>query len=116
MTLLQIMAVLIVIETGGHPDPDNAIGDNGKAWGILQMHAYVKDAAEYANVPWTHADAFDSSKATEIFVAYMNRYATEERKPAGMSYEEFVVRMHNGGPLGWSKKSTISYWEKNLKS
>ena len=113
MTLLQIMTALIVIETGGHPNPNNAIGDNGKAWGILQMHeAYVTDAAQYANVSWTHADALDPSKAKEIFVAYMSRYAQKKNKPYGMTYAEYVSRKHNGGPTGHLKESTISYWLK----
>jgi len=113
MNLLQIMAVLIMVETGGHPDPANAVGDNGQALGILQMHeAYVADAAEHANITWSHSDALNPSSARKIFVAYMNRYAKMERKPPHMSYAEFVSRIHNGGPVGYTKKSTISYWQK----
>lgn len=113
MTLLQIMMVLITVETGGHPDPANAIGDGGKALGILQMHkAYVADAAEHANVTWSHADALDPSSARKIFLAYMNRYAKMEHKPHHMSYAEYVSRKHNGGPTGHLKDSTISYWQK----
>jgi len=116
MSLFQIITILIAIETGGHPDPVNAVGDGGKALGILQMHkAYVADAAEHANVDWTHVDALDPSKAKDIFLAYMSRYAKIERKPNDMSYEEFVSRIHNGGPLGYKKKSTILYWEKFKK-
>ena len=110
------MALLIVVETGGHPDPNNAIGDNGKALGILQMHeAYVKDAAEYADVTWSHHDALDPLKARKIFLAYMHRYAKMERKPHHMSYPEFVSRIHNGGPNGYLKASTNSYWQKVKK-
>jgi|TARA_R100001460_G_scaffold26114_3_gene52718 hypothetical protein len=116
MSLLKIITILIAIETGGHPDPVNAVGDGGKALGILQMHkAYVADAAEYANVDWTHVDALDPLEAKDIFLAYMSRYAKMERKPNDMSYEEFVSRIHSGGPLGYKKKSTISYWEKFKK-
>ena len=113
MTLLHIMMVLITIETGVHPDPANAIGDNGKALGILQMHeAYVADAAEHANTTWSHSDALDPSTARKIFLAYMSRYAKMERKPHHMSYAEYVSRIHNGGPTGHLKDSTISYWHK----
>lgn len=116
MSLLQIIAILIAVETGGHPDPVNAVGDGGEALGILQMHkGYVVDAAKHANADWDHVDALNPLKATDIFLAYMSRYAKIECKPNNMSYEEFVSRIHHGGPLGYTKKSTISYWEKCKK-
>ena len=59
-------------------------------WAFCKMHkAYVADAAEHANVDWTHVDALDPSKAKDI-LAYMSRYAKMEHKPNDMSYEEFV--------------------------
>jgi hypothetical protein len=30
--------ILLKVETGGHPDPDHAIGDGGLAVGCLQIH------------------------------------------------------------------------------
>ena len=36
MSLLQIITILIAVETGGHPDPANAVGDDGRALGLLQ--------------------------------------------------------------------------------
>lgn len=116
MNLLKIIAILITVETGGHADPVNSVGDNGRALGILQMHKeYVVDAAEHANADWVHVDALNPLKAKNIFLAYMSRYAKIEFKPNNMSYEEFVSRIHHGGPLGYTKKSTISYWEKCKK-
>ena len=38
MNILQLILVLISIETGGQPNPNHAIGDNGKAHGCLQIH------------------------------------------------------------------------------
>ena len=43
--IAQIIAVLISIETGGHPNPDTAIGDNGAAIGVLQIHKIYVDEA-----------------------------------------------------------------------
>lgn len=33
----KLIAALIAIETGGHPTPESAVGDGGKAVGCLQM-------------------------------------------------------------------------------
>jgi len=113
MELLKIMAVLIMVESGGDPD---SVGDNGLAYGILQMHqGYVSDAAEWARSDWQHSDAFDPSKSEDIFIAYMSRYAKRDKKPTGMSYVEYVSRIHNGGPTGFIKKATEPYWAKVQK-
>lgn len=98
-----------MIESNGNV---NAIGDDLKSIGMLQMQeAYVQDAAEYANEDWTHMDALDELTAIRIFRAYMNRYATEERLGRPVTLED-IARIHNGGPNGYKKKSTIPYWNK----
>lgn len=105
-----LLAALIAVESSGDPD---AIGDNGLAYGILQLHsAYVQDAAEWSGENWTHQDAFDPFKAVEIFAAYVERYCGDSRRPKDMSREEFIARTHNGGPRGAYKDSTLPYWKK----
>ena len=100
---------LIMVESGGN---DFEIGDDGKAYGCLQMHAaYVQDAAEYAGKDWVHEDAFQRVVAIQIFMAYMARYATEERLGREPTLED-IARIHNGGPNGYKKKSTEKYWQK----
>jgi|TARA_Y100000052_G_scaffold17861_1_gene17467 hypothetical protein len=109
MTLISLILVLIQIESGG----DNlAVGDNGLAYGCLQMHkAYVQDAAEYAGRDWKHEDAFDRETSIDIFIAYASRYATEERIGRPVSLQD-IARIHHGGPNGWKKESTIEYWKR----
>lgn len=103
-----IMA-LISVESGGN---DSAVGDAGKAFGCLQLHAaYVKDASEFAGKDWKHEDAFDRDKAIEITMAYMSRYATEERLGRVPTFEDWA-RIHNGGPNGFKKSATDKYWKK----
>lgn len=100
---------LIMVESSGNP---KAIGDGGLAYGALQLHkAYVQDAAEYANKPWTHQDAFDPDKSIDIFKAYMARYATYERLGRAPTFED-IARIHNGGPNGYKKEATVKYWKK----
>ena len=112
MTYMTLIIALITIESGGN---DFAIGDDGKAYGCLQMHAaYVQDAAEHAGKEWIHEDALQRDVAIQIFMAYMDRYATAERLGHEPTIED-IARIHNGGPDGYKKSSTDKYWEKVKK-
>lgn len=98
-----------MVESSGN---DWAVGDDGSAYGCLQIHAcYVQDASEYANRPWRHRDAFDRDTAIQIFTAYMSRYATEKRIGQPITAEH-IARIHNGGPNGHRKVATKKYWLK----
>lgn len=109
MSYLSLILALITIESNGNND---AIGDNGAAFGCLQMHAaYVQDAAEHAGEDWTHEDAFDRATAIQIITAYMARYATEDRLGRPPTAED-IARIHNGGPNGYKKTATDQYWIK----
>lgn len=109
MNIITLILALIAVESSGN---DHAIGDNGAAYGCLQLHAaYVADAAEYAGEDWTHEDAFDRETSIEIVVAYMSRYATEKRLGRPVTIED-IARIHNGGPNGYKKDATIKYWAK----
>ena len=109
ITYMTLILALIMVESNGN---DFEIGDDGKAYGCLQMHAaYVQDAAEYAGKDWVHEDAFQRVVAIQIFMAYMARYATEERLGREPTLED-IARIHNGGPNGYKKKSTEKYWQK----
>jgi hypothetical protein len=106
---IKFIMLLAMIESGQNP---NAVGDDLQSIGILQMQeAYVQDAAEFANQDWVHMDALNELTAIRIFRAYMERYATEERLGRPVTLED-VARIHNGGPNGYKKQSTIPYWNK----
>jgi len=109
MTYISLIMALITVESNG----DNfAKGDGGKALGCLQLHAaYVQDAAEHADMAWIHEDALIRPAAVAIFMAYMDRYATEERLGRKPTAED-IARIHNGGPNGYKKSSTDAYWAK----
>lgn len=112
MSIIALIMILINVESSGN---DLEVGDGGRAYGCLQMHAgYVQDAAEYAGEDWKHKDAFCRETSIDIFLAYMARYATYERLGRAVTAED-VARIHNGGPNGWKKKSTDAYWHKVRK-
>ena len=109
MQILTLILAIIAVESGGN---DSAIGDDGLAYGCLQIHAcYVQDASEYANHPWRHRDAFDRDTSIQMFKAYMSRYATEKRIGQPITAEH-IARIHNGGPNGHRKVATEKYWLK----
>lgn len=85
---------------------DRAIGDGGKAIGRYQIHkAYWVDGCQYLKVDWPYSQAVDATKARLVVKAYLVRYGK------GKSIEQ-LARIHNGGPNGWKKESTIKYWLK----
>ena len=106
------------METGGKEDPLNAVGDHGRSRGPYQiMEDYYNDAVQhdpslrdggksYKNV--SKSGSMEYSR--RVIQAYMNRYATEARlgHPAT---DEDIARIHNGGPNGYRKDSTLGYWE-----
>jgi hypothetical protein len=105
----RLIEALVKVESNGDP---RAIGDNGKAYGCLQIWSVVvQDVNEVSRVKYTHADAFDPVKARAICRAYLARYATAKRLGREPTNEDFA-RIWNGGPNGHKKKASLSYWHK----
>jgi soluble lytic murein transglycosylase-like protein len=83
-----------------------AVGDNGRALGAYQIHrAYWRDGTRLLGVYWSYKEAFDPKKARSIVKAYLLHYGR------GKSLIE-MARIHNGGPNGYRKKSTLGYARK----
>ena len=105
-----------LVETGGMPNGGiGALGDGGKAFGPYQIWSpYWQDS----RVKGSHAHCLNSKAYSEkVMQGYMFRYAPRElgRLMAGkgtMADVEKVSRIHNGGPKGWKRKSTLGYWAK----
>lgn len=97
------------VETGSEKDPNEAVGDNGKALGAYQIHkVYWQDAVE--RNPELKARGYEAVKdpayARLVIRAYMARYAPKEAS------WEVLARIHNGGPKGHRKDCTKAYWAK----
>ena len=91
-----------------------AVGDNGKAFGCLQIHkAVVIDVNERYGTNYTHEDCFDYHKAIEILQYYIHRWATFKRTGYKTLQFEIVARMWNGGGVtGHRRDTTEIYWQK----
>jgi hypothetical protein len=103
----RILHAIRLTETGGERDPANAVGDGGRAIGPFQIHrGYWQDALEHdPSIGGVYADCKNEEYARRVVLAYMSRYCkvwTDER----------VARIHNGGPAGWKRESTLGYWSK----
>ena len=110
----HLLDAIEAVETGGESDPDNAVGDNGRAVGAYQLHhCYIEDVGR----GWNGGDDFDdddrlNKEKSRIMVRrYLSHYATYRRLNRYPTFED-MARIHNGGPNGWKKESTKKYWEK----
>jgi hypothetical protein len=113
LNLDRLIPALEKVESNGNPD---AIGDNGKAFGILQIwEVVIIDVNRAKGTAYTHADAFDPAKAREICRAYLSIYATERRLGRKPTMED-AARIWNGGPNGYKKDATNKYWQKVAKA
>lgn len=102
---------LIEVESGGNWD---AVGDNGKALGGLQIRKEViEDVNKFYNKNYEHSDAFSREKAIEICGLYLRYWGEQyEKKYDHKPSIEDYARIWNGGPTGYMKKSTYKYWKK----
>ena len=109
----RLLPALEKVESNGNP---NAIGDKGKAYGILQIwEVVIVDVNRVFKTKYTHADAFDPVKARDICRKYLAIYATEKRLGRKPTMED-AARIWNGGPQGHKKDNTIKYWQKVAKA
>ena len=106
MNLTNLIAALIIVESGGN---DMAIGDNGKAIGPLQIHrAVVLDVNRITGSHYRHQDMTNRAQARAVCEAYLRHYGR------GATAEQ-LARRWNGGPTGDRKTATEAYWAKVKK-
>lgn len=85
-------------------------GDNGKAFGPLQIHqGVITDINRYYGANYRIRDTCDIESAKEIARLYITMWMEINR-------EEIAARIFNGGPRGWRKTETDCYWAKIQKN
>jgi hypothetical protein len=110
MNLNSLITALMIVESGNN---DQAIGDQGRAIGCLQIHkAVVQDVNKFTGSNYRHQDMTNRVAARAVCEAYLKHWGK------GKTTEE-QARIWNGGPQGHKKKTaTQAYWnkvEKHLK-
>lgn len=99
-----LIDVLIEAESEGK----NFIGDQGRAFGCLQIHkCALIDVNRHFETDYEHLQVLHNTTISrDVCRKYWQIYASEDA-----SYEE-LARLWNGGP-GWrNNPKTIRYWEK----
>lgn len=109
MNLNNLISALMIVESGNN---DQAIGDQGRALGPLQIHkAVVLDVNKFTGSNYRHQDMTNRVAARAVCEAYLKHYGK------GKSLEQ-QARIWNGGPTGDRKAVTLAYWrrvQRNLK-
>lgn len=105
----QLIESLIQIESEGNV---NAIGDNGKAFGVLQIQQRCLDDVNRWNGTKYKAEDMLGEEGAKlsrwVFAEYMRVYATEKRLGRPVTNED-RARIWNSGPNGWKKDNAIPY-------
>lgn len=103
-TIDQILDGIKMVESSGGKDKRD--GDDGKAIGPYQIHkSYWIDGIRILKVKWPYEYARQEQYARKVVKAYITHY--------GKKYGwEAMIRIHNGGPNGHKKKSTLGYLRK----
>ena len=107
--LVQIYDVIKHVETN---NKDSAVGDNGKAYGVVQIHKIcVADINRIYKTNYLHKDAFNKDCAREMFMLYISEgIRLFKVKHCRSPTEGQIVRMWNGGIYrGYFKKATLKY-------
>lgn len=108
----RLIHALKMAESGCKSD---AIGDNGKAVGILQLHkVYVDDANRIVGYnKYSYNDRHDVRKSEEItrivLAHYGDIYECKAGKPCT---DEVLARIHNLGYSNWDSELGVIYWNK----
>lgn len=102
--LARTWKAVCIVESNGQTD---AVGDNGAALGIAQIHKICVDDCNRikGRNEWSYNDRLDPHKSFLMFQTYVLHYF-----PNGGP--EQWARCWNGGPRGPYKSSTLKYWEK----
>tara|TARA_R100001082_G_scaffold110645_1_gene91170 strand:- start:847 stop:1266 length:420 start_codon:yes stop_codon:yes gene_type:complete len=108
--------LLAICKVESNCDP-SAVGDNGKAIGAYQIwYDYWYDACTFSDkddlrLTDGYNSCYDIDYSRKVVLAYWERYATIKRL-GRIPTNEDRARIHNGGPNGFRKKSTVKYWKK----
>lgn len=102
----RLIEDLIRVESGGKA---NAVGDNGKAYGCLQIHATMVLEANriVGKGSYTHHDMFDPVKAKEVAEVVLRHYSNHIRKTTGReATRKELAFVWNGGGSAWKRATT----------
>ena len=114
----EISDVLKYVESEHNPA---ALGDYNAAgvpmsYGILQIQQVaIDDVNKEYGTSYVHEEMFNISCAEEVFELYIKMWTSHlEKRLKRAATEEDIVRIWNGGPNGYKRKSTAPYLKKYI--
>lgn len=120
-----LINALTRVESNGRA---TAVGDSGKAYGILQIHAVtVAEANRIAGTRYTHREMFDPAKARAVAQIVLSHHAKHIEATTGRpATNRELAFIWNGGAGAWNRASARlndakqrnleSYWRKVAKA
>ena len=111
VSMSKLLNAISTVESHGDL---KAIGDKGKAKGVLQIwKSVVDDVNRVYKTNYVHDDAFDLAKARQIASKYLTYWGKQyQKKTEKAPTYEVLARVWNGGPGGYKKPATVEYWNK----
>ena len=104
--LAPLFHAIRVVETGGETRPERAVGDGGRSRGPYQIsRAYLADSGMSGDWSRCHEQIFSEL----VMLSYWRRHCPQALRDRDF---ETLARVHNGGPTGVRKISTLRYWSK----
>ena len=116
MNLSILILALMLVESGGELDPDNAKGDylNGLSlvlMGCLQIwECVVISVNEAYGTNYTHEDMFNREDAIEVFKLNAYLYCNERRLGRPPTMKDAALMFHYGPKGSWIP-DRHNYWE-----
>ena len=113
----KLIQALIQVESAGN---DRAIGDRhlkDKAYGPLQIRKPCLEDVNRRHKTKYRPEDMLGNRSLSVWVCqkYIEMYATKQRLGRNPTLED-MARIWNGGPSGWRKESTQTYWSKVRKA
>jgi len=102
-----LLLAISMIESSGNPA---AINKKENAIGLYQLRQiYIDDVNRMHNTSYTLDDAWNPVIAEEIVKLYISSWL--DKRDLNYTYQN-AARIHNGGPNGYKKDTTLYYWKK----
>ncbi len=98
-SLNALIQALIMVETEGQVDPEKAIGDSGKAVGVLQIQPCVIEDLRVAGYNYSLGDRYNREKSIEMWLKWMEIWVPDRNPHA-------LVKKHNPR-LSWAQHERI---------
>jgi hypothetical protein len=113
-----LLAAMILIESGGDPF---LVGKQGERGPLQIKRVYWQEACRQlleegtpaAELPGYDARVRDAGTSKRIAQAYWRRYCSEALRNRDW---QVLARVHNGGPEGDGKSTTVDYWKRVQKT